>query len=144
MRGSRCAAQHPHSWCAGTAVCGSRQDERAPASQTGLSGLGECDASSLRGQRTGTPHRSQMTGEVGAGWGGSGGRFPLQSGYGSASGSGNGASPAPGPQPDLLEGNSGHRCDRGSSLSLGRHSPQACSGRGPLRHHRRNAGTCYG
>lgn len=141
MKGSHSAAQHPHWWCAGTAVCGSHRDERAPVSQTGPSGLGVCGASSPRGLWIGTLHRNQTTGEVGAGWGGSGERFPLQSDCGS--GSGNDVSPVPVLQLVLLEGRSG-RHDPGSSPSLGRHSPQVSSGRGLLRHHRRNAGTCYG
>lgn len=134
MRGSRCAAQPPHWTRAGTAMCGSHRDERAPA---GRSCSGECGASSLHDLKTGTLRKSQATGEAGAGWGGNAERFPLQSGRGS----GNGASPAPRPQPGL-EGSSGHRCDPGSSPCPGPHHPQAGSGR--VRPHRRNAATCYG
>lgn len=86
-----------------------------------------------------------MTGEAGAGWGGSEERF--QSGYGSASvhanESGSDASPVPEPQLDHPS-SSARRYGRGSSLCLGRHSRPAYSGRGLLRHHQRNAETCYG
>lgn len=142
MRDSRCAARHPHWSCAGTARYGSHPGERAPVSQTGPSCLGGCDASSHRGP-TDTPHRSQTTGEEDAEWGGSGGRSPHPSDYVSESASENDASPRQGPQLDP-EGSSGHRCGHGSIPVMGRHSCPACSGRGLLHHHRRNAGTCYG
>lgn len=61
----------------------------------------------------------------------------------SGSASENDASPMPGLQPDP-EGSGGHRCGRGSIPEPGHHSCPACSGKGLLRHHRRNAGTCYG
>lgn len=141
MRGSRCVVRRPHR-SAGTAGCGSHQDERAPASQTGLSCWGGCGASSHYGQKTGILHKSQRSEETGAGWGEIGEKSPHQSDC--VSESENGVSPAPEPQPVLREGNSGHRCDCGSSPWLGHHTPPACSDRGLLRHHRWNAGTCYG
>lgn len=71
-----------------------------------------------------------------AGWGGSGERYPLRSGY--ESGSVNGASPVP--EPQLLD-KSGHHRDPGSSLCLDHHSRPGDSGMDP---HWRNAGTYCG